>query len=402
MSVKEQIESLKKKIESKKSMLRGIDCEITRLESQKRMASSSKTMGLSFMASGTMRPLGTYKYLSGSRDESFINSTIVRKRATQSSLSWEIRGMERDLKDLESKYASLPEAKLYSTKYGIHIEGDEKETDLLEPLRKTMEEYAETHKKINESPDVAKYKKLKAELDEAIQTSALPEATDKNIEELNQLKRRLRMGFDYEFVNGRLYVGSDFISRQIQIASDEMKNQQRKIDDNQKRRDEFEPTFMGKILRSVRKKQQAELEEKIKYCDLEYRTSYGEAEADYKYYSEVKDKYIVPSQQIKELHITVSDLASVSPLVYKYVSGAEKYDRPIDENTILKDIEVGDIPSFLIRGVQTYLDKTDQRLTRETLLQAICESEYHRELAEQIKKVVGYTPKEKQAESEKQ
>ncbi len=401
MSVIQEIRSKENKISELKREIRSIESEIRHTESNLRQVRNSKNMGLVYMTNSTLRPLGTYKFISGSNNEMSLNSELSRLKSKKSDLEWKLRHEERELDDLEDKYKHLPEAKLTSSKFGIHFEDDKEQKDILEPLRKKMEQYAVDHKRIRESKAVAEYVELNAQLSQAVQNGNFPDATPENIEQLRNLKNMLRTGFDYMVYEGKILVDSDFVSRHIEIAEDKMKNLQRKIDENQQRRDVFEPTFWGKVFKRVGQKQRDELETKIKNVDLEYQAYYTGERTDFKYYSQMKEKYVDPMMAIKDLIEKYKRSIALSTDVCTYKANPEKYQRDIDENTILQDIDVGNIPRFLIGQFKTYLDNHDLTLTEDTIMQAICESEHHKELAAQLIKMTGYKPKEKQAGNEK-
>lgn len=400
MSVIQEIKRKESKISELKREIHSVESEIRHTESNLLQVRSSKNTGLIYMTNSTLRPLGTYKFISGSNNETTLTSNLSRLKSKKSDLEWDLRSEERDLEELEYKYKHLPEAKLTSSKYGIHFEGDKDQKDILEPLRKKMEDYAEEHKRIRASEDVANYVEVKGKLSEALKNGHFPDATKKNLDEIKMIKRQLKYDVGHLVVDDKILVEGDFASSLIEIAEDKMGIWQRRIDENQKRRDNFKPTFWGKVFKRVGEKQRAELETRINNADLEYRAYLTGEVTDFKYYTEMKEKYVVPSMEIKKL-IDKYKLAIIPSDVTKYMSNPEKYQKDINENTILRDIGVVDIPAFIISHFQTYLDNHDLKLSRETLLQTICESEFHKELAAKLVDVTGYKPKEKQTGNEK-
>lgn len=401
MSIKEQIEDIKEEIRDLEREKSRIESEIRDEEFRKRQADSNKTLGIAFMGNSNLRTYGTYKYISSSNESSHISSIISNLESKKSDVSWKISDKKSELDRLQEKYRNLPISKLIATENGILIDGDTSRRDLLEPLYKKIDDYIAEHKKVRESTAVANYITLKQKLEDSVKNSNLPESSKKNIEELQILKNRLQTNFDFVVIEGKLLVGSDFISRYITSEQDKIKNFQKRIDDNQARRDKFEPTFWGKIFKGVREKQLKELEEKIKNCDFEYTTYRDEAAAFADYYTEVKSKYVEPATEQMKLLSDLKDLKIFSLEVSKYVNGGKKYQQDIDPNTILKDIGITDIPTYLINNVQSYLDKNDLRLTRETVLEAIANSVYHQDLSEKLANI-GYKQNFQQSKSEVQ
>ena len=394
MSVKEQIEESKRKISSLKSDISRKSSEISREESRKIQANSGQTMGLVYMTNSQLRAYGTYKYLSSSHDYTSLTLSISRLKSQKSSLESELYKEELNLKTLEDKYKNLPEAKLIVTDNGIFIEGDQSQKDILTPVYDKIETYVSEHRKIMNSEQVARYNALKSELEANVDKSSLPQATKKNIEELEILKNRLISDFGFVVINGKILVDSDFISRPIAIAQDKVKNLQERIDRNQARRDAFEPTFWGKVFKGVEKKQRQELEDKISKVDFEYKTYQGEAKADAEYYSEIKSKYVDPSLPQIELLGRLTRLTNSSYEVSKYIKNEEKYKKDVDPKTVLIEIGIGDVPDYVIKSLKSYLDSHDLQLSRESVIKAIHDCSYHKDLAEQIE----YKPTKTQTE----
>lgn len=394
MSIKEQIEESKGKISRLKSNIRSTETKIRSEESKKRQAESSRTMGMVYFANPTLRPYGTYKYISSSNNVTSLTSSISRLKSKKSNLESELHREESNLKALEQKYKNRPEATLVVGENGVYIEGDPTKRDILTAVYNKIDRYISEHQKIRSSESVAKYLELTQTLETDVAKSNLPEATKNNIEELKILKNRLMSNFRYVVVGDKVLVDSDFISHPIAIAEDKVKNLQVKIDDNQARRDNFEPTFWGKIFKGVREKQMQELEDKIKRVDFEYKTYQGEAQADAKYYSEVKTKYVEPSIEFMEVLGKLKRLAS-SYDVSKYLNNEEKYKKDLDPSTILKDIGITDLPTEVMRNIQGYLDNHDLKLSKEAILEAILACPYYKELAEQIKPKTSTAPESK-------
>ena len=132
MTTKEALQTKREELREKRSKLSAIQSEIRDVEAKKRVAENDSTLGLLQMSNNSLRPLGTYNYLSNSDKVSTLKRQLSDLKDKQRDLEHDVRDLEYDVRRLEEQfeYESRPEAELVVGKNSIHIKGDEKKQQL--------------------------------------------------------------------------------------------------------------------------------------------------------------------------------------------------------------------------------------------------------------------------------
>ena len=104
MTTEEQLKLAEKKIKEIKDKIKRTEQDLDEAERKKRYSQTDKHIGLAMMTNSTMRPVGTYKFLSGSGEESRMMSEISDLESKLSSLKRDLDKAERELRDVKSKY----------------------------------------------------------------------------------------------------------------------------------------------------------------------------------------------------------------------------------------------------------------------------------------------------------
>lgn len=404
MSLESEINSLRSKIGSMKRELSSVDSELSKAHSDKMRATSSSSMGIAMMGNSSTRAYGTYSYLRGSNDSIALSSKISRLESQKSSLKSKIEMSERKLKDLEIQfeYESRPEAKLISTEKGIFVDGDEKKTNLISWAEAAVADYVADYERIIHSAEVTEYKELDAEITSFAKSAQLPQATDENVRALEVVKRRNGVPFEYVVIDGKIIVNRDFSSQEIALEQRKISDYENLISENQKKREGFEPTTLGKIFRGVRKKQQAQFDSVIDAEDEKHQEEISSIQSKIKELETARDIYIAPSTPIMPKLDRLIKLCE-SKDVRAYVYELEDIEKNIAEHTILTGAMNYDVVSKIISEAKACLDSKRLKLTRKHVLETILKGAYKGEAAVEILKAIGEDSSEPQkTESEMQ
>jgi len=85
------------------------------------------------------------------------------------------------------------------------------------------------------------------------------------------------------------------------------------------------------------------------------------------------------------MRLAAEELKEDYPIIYRFENEADDYRTNIENHTILKSSLDGDFFVKMIIAVKPILDKMGVKITREQILELIFNSEYHAELAEELK-----------------
>lgn len=394
MTTEEQLKLAEKKIEEIKDKIKRTEQDLNEAERKKRYSQTDKHIGLAMMTNSTMRPVGTYKFLSGSGEESRMMSEISDLESKLSSLKRDLDKAERELRDVKSKYEyeQRKEAKLIVDDNGIFIEGDESRRDIVKPLADKVVAYVQDYESYASSPEVAEYLKLKKELNEVVKKSALPEAIRENLSEIKSAQNRTGAAFEYMVIDDKILVDRDFASENIKYFERDIEDYNRGISRVDAKREEFEPTLLGKIFKSVGKKQKAKNDLQIDRKINELISYRGYKELGLTAFQGYKEKYIVPATEAIEILRKIKRLTITSSNVSRFIKKGEDAKKHIEEKTILEALNV-DAGQVVLSEIKGYLDSRGLKLSKETIFEAICHSDTYRWLAEQVR-ATGFKPSE--------
>jgi len=394
MTTEEIVKDIEKKIKDIKSKIKSAENELSDAESKRRMSQSDKTMGLIMMNNQHMKTYGTYKFITSLGDEGKYSTRISRLKGEISDLKRKLSKHEKELKEAKEKlaYEKRPEATLVVADDRIHIEGDDARRDIVKPLASKDVEYIQDYDSYAESPEVADYLKLKKELDGVIEVSDLPKATKENLDEIKSAQIRSSFSFEYMVIDGKILVDRDFASGEIREAAREVENYDRGIAKVDASRDEFRPSFLGRLFRSVGKKQKMKNDAIIDDNIKELSSYRGLRQSRLDSYQGYKDKYIVPATEAMDILRKITQLTQTSSNVSRFINEGETAKKHIDEKTILQALKVN-AENIVLSEIKGYLDSRGLKLSKETIFEAICHSDTYRWLAEQVR-ATGFKPSE--------
>lgn len=394
MTTEEQLRLAEKKVKEIKDKIKRTEQDLDEAERKRRNSQTDKHVGLAMMTNSTMRPLGTYKFLSGTGEEGRMMTEVSNLKSKLSNLKRDLDKAERELRDVKSKYEyeKRKEAKLIVADDGIFIEGDESRRDIVKPLADKVVAFVQDYESYAGAPEVAEYLNLKQELDRVVRESNLPEATSDNLSEIKSARIRTYSGFEYMVIDGKILVDRDFASGEIREFSRQIEGYDRGIAKVDASREDFRPSFLGKLFKSVGKKQKMENDAKIDDNIKELSTNRGYKQKGLDDFQGYKDKYIVPAAEAMEILGKIIRLTDNSRNVTRFVKEGETAKKHIDEKTILQSLRV-DAASIVLSEIKGYLDSRNLKLSKETIYEAICHSDTYKWLAEQIR-ATGFEPKE--------
>ena len=378
-----------------------INRELKKAESAKRDAEGEETLGLIQMGSFALRPIGTYNYISGSNDAESLGNKIKKLEQEKKDLEWELFETKSKLESLKEdfEYSKRPQAELVIEKDRIYIAGDEKKSNVISWLEHEVTSYIAEYNRIISSEEVAEYKQLKAEFEELVKQTDLPKATDENVGRIQELKKKYGLDLTYIIMDNKLIVEDGF-SKPLETSRRLISYYEDDIVRTKKKYDDFKPTFMGKVLKGVGKKQKAAWDSKISEAENYYVSSINAQRDKIKVYEDTKAEFVDPAKDVLDKLDQVNNLLDNSYYVNKFINEIDTYKKNIENHTILKRAEVNSTLFSSLNSFRHYLDKNNLKLTREDILDAIFESEYHRELAIEVYNAIGYKPRKHKAKIE--
>jgi hypothetical protein len=223
----------------------------------------------------------------------------------------------------------------------------------------------------------------------------LPKFTPMNKETLRAYAEKRPL--TYIVVGDRLVVDSDFANPEIDDEEAMIRYYNRSIEDERARKEDFQPTGLAKILPNYRQKQQDELNKEVEWeiqaANRRIEHGKGKIERLEKLYN----GFVVPSMPFFEIVKQIADLKTTR-VVRKFESEGGAYRENIENHTILKNSsDFGNFIARIIFANRRILDKLGVKLSREQLLELIYNSEYHAELAEELKNA-GYRLAQRESE----
>lgn len=394
-----EIKLKEERITDIKERLNQIKKSLKEAESAKRDAENDTTLGLLQMGSSALRPIGTYNFLNGSNTVGEISIKIKDLKQEQKNLEWELFEEENKLKHLkeEFEYSKRDQANLVATKDGIFIEGDESNRNVISWLEHKVSSYVAEYNRILESEEVADYKKYKAEFERLVKETDLPEASPENLAELKDMRARYGSGVKYIVMDGKVIVEDCFTSA-IETSNSLVSYYTQDVEKARKKYDEFEPTFFGKVFKRVGKKQKEKWDSGVKNTENHFISHLEEQKKKTAEYEAAKSKYIDPAVEVLASLDRLNKHIADSYYVCKFIHEIDDYKKNIENHTILKSIDDSDVMFSILSSFRYYLDQHGLKLSREDIYDAIFESEYHQELAQEIYNARGYKPRKKKVQ----
>jgi len=386
MDLKAKIEESEKKLQRLRKELEVKEAEVENAKMDERHASNNSTLGLAMMTNSVTRPMGTYSYLKNSGDAMSFRSTIFQLERDCESLRFEIFEEERRKKGYEEEleFQNRPEARLVDSEEGIFIEGDSSRTNLLYQVQFLLERYVEQYRMILDSEPVREYCELMDKIMQSPEFAALTDSTSASMRDMERLVKYYV--FKYLVIGNKVVVDTDFVRNEIQDAEDMIKYYNRKLkEQEEKLTEDFQATGLGRAFPSIRKKQEAEFKGEVQseIDAIKRRIDYGRGEIAS--YQKIREKYILPSEPFFKQVRKIRELKEDYPIIYRFENEADDYRTNIENHTILKSSLDGDFFVKMIIAVKPILDKMGVKITREQILELIFNSEYHAELAEELK-----------------
>ena len=409
MTTKEALQEKREELRGKREELSKVKSEIREVESKKREAENDSTLGLLQMSNNSLRPLGTYNYLTNSDKASTLKKQLSDLKDKQRDLERDVRDLEYDVKRLEEQveYESRPEAELVIGKDSIYIKGNE-DNNLITPLMWDISAYTREYQRLIESDKFKNFPMLeqtiadkKAELEALVKTLDLPEDTEENRRTLRSYQSSGNARFDFMEIDGKLLVDADFTAASISDKEFVKSTYEKSIEENKKRYDTFEPSLTGKIFKGLGKKQKAEWDSQVAAKEAELKASIETVDKDIARLKAVQAKFVTPSEPARKLLQQISELVNESYSCKRVVKDAEEHKQTIESHTILTGkTEQALMRLMLSTGSSYYLDQNKLKLTKETIFDAICENEQFADLAQEIMNATGYKPSKKTKQDE--
>ena len=399
MNYEIEIRLTENRIDEIETKLREIKKSLKDLESAKRDAENDTTLGLLQMSSSALRPIGTYNFLNGAGTVGDIRIKIKELEQDKKDLEWELFEEKNKLKHLneEFEYSKRDQANLVTTKEGIFIEGDESNRNVISWLEHKVNSYIAEYNRILESEEVADYKRYKAEFEKLVKETVLPEATPENLEELKIMKQKYGSSFKYIVMDGKIIV-EDCFTDAIETSNKLVSYYTQDVEKARKKYDEFQPTFFGKVFKKVGKKQKEKWDSEVKDTETHYISYLEEQKKKTAEYEAAKAKYIDPAVEVLASLERLNKHIDDSYYVQKFINEIDEYKKNIENHTILKNIDDSDVMFSILSSFRYYLDQHGLKLTREDIYDAIFESEYHQDLAQEIYNARGYKPRKKKVQ----
>ncbi len=366
--------------------LEKIDEEIRQAQSEESRASHQASMGLSMMnAHSSMGMAGTHKYMSASTKASYGRvriSELERKKDFKSSQLFDEKRRLQNLKE-EQEYMSRPDAVLIDSKNGLFIEGDKSKTNLLSELYATLNQYVQEYNAMIAEDDVKKVLELESQITGATGFDALPKFSKPDEALLKTFSKE--NPFNFVVVGGRFVVDADFTASEIKDEEAMIKYYSRQIEGKKAQAEDFQPTGLGRVFPKIHQKQKERF-----YSDTaweieadERRIEHGHGEIES--WKKIHDKFVVPSVPFFEIVKKLAKL-KVSKAVRKFDAEGETYRGNIQNHTILKNgLDYGNFVTRLIFSNRDILNKLGVKLDRDQVLAIIYSSEFHAELAKELK-----------------
>ena len=405
------IESLKTELSLKNEMLREAKAKLRQVESdikdterEKRNAENDSTLGLVQMSNSSLRPIGTYNFLSGSGKAESFRNRLKDLAQEERRLQSDIRSLESDVSSLERKieYESRPEAVLVVGEDFIGVEGDEKNHNLIYSLAWDMAMFVKEYERLMASDEVVKHPELeqtiaekKAELEALVATLDLPEDTEENRKKLFGYKRASKNSFDYIGVAGKLLVDKDFVASSLSDKQFIKKTYEDRVAENRKKYEQFEPNLTGKIFKGLGKKQKAEWDKQVSDKEASLQAEVKKLDAEIGHLQNVQATFITPSKPARKLLQQISELVERSCRYQKVISEADGCRKKIESHTIFANKTENEIMNSLLSGVRYYLDKNKLKISKESIFEAICSNPQFADLAQEIMNATGYNPASK-------
>ena len=398
MTIETKIEVSKSLIKDYESELQRINNSILTTEREKRHASSMSTIGISQMGISSLRPIGTYNYVSNSTRASSLNSKLSRLRSEKSIVESKLRTERQNLVELESEleYSKRPEAKLIVDNGKIYVEGDNSKTNILYSLNNEITYYTANYNLIMESQQVKKYVELKEELENIVKSLNLPKAEHSLLHRLECYKSNYDFNFDYVVIDGKVLVDKDFISPAISSTNAYIKLYEDYIERNKARYDKFQPNVFGKVFKLAREKQKAEWDKSVLEKENEYKARIQKFDDQIKSYEKIKQEFIDPAKPALDTFSELRQLVEDSGFVKSYIADSEKFKENIENSTILKSQGIKNISDKIISSVKFYLDKNNLKVTPENVYKIIFNNPEFDYLAKEIENALGYKPIQKE------
>lgn len=373
--------------------------EIKKLEREYEDVSGDANIGIAMMGSPGLGILGAYNYVTASDSGKSIESTLKDLKNEKKDLEWKLFEEQNKLKYLkeEFEYSKRDQANLVVTKEGIFIEGDESNRNVISWLEHKVNSYIAEYNRILQSEEVADYKKYKAEFERLVKETALPKASPENLEELKALRLRFGDELKYIVMDGKVIVEDCFTSA-INTSGSLVSYYTQDVEKVRKKYDEFQPTFFGKVFKSVGKKQKEKWDSEVKDTENHYTSHLEEQKKKVAEYEAAKAKFVAPATEVLASLDKLNKHIDDSYYVYKFINEIDDYKENIENHTILKSIDDSDVMFSILSSFRYYLDQHGLKLTREDIYDAIFESEYHQDLAQEIYNARGYKPRKKKVQ----
>ena len=384
--IKRKIEETKRRIIELEETLADIDEKIKKAQREETHASMDATTGLFMMNNhSSLQSLGTYKYLSGTSKAGFERVTISGLERDRDFRQSQLYDERRRLQNLEEEleYLSRPEAVLIDSKDGLFIEGDNSKTNLLADVYAMLNAYVQDYNTMLSEAEVKRYCELVAQIMQSPEYAFLPKFTPMNKETLRAYAAKRPL--THVVVGDRMVVDSDFATPEINDEQAMIRYYDRKIEDEHARLEDFQPTGLAKIFPNHRQKQQEELNREVEWevQAAERRIEHGKGKIER--LEKLHKGFVVPSIPFFETVRQIAELKTTR-IVRKFETEGETYRENIENHTILKNSsDYGNFIARIIFANRRILDKLGVRLSREQILELIYNSEYHAELAEELK-----------------
>lgn len=403
--IEKKIAQTTERIEELEEAIKKLDEEIDREKKASSRSSTDATMGLFMMNnSSAMRTMGTYKYVNGTMQGGVHRSNVSRLENEKQFKSSQLYDEKRRLQSLkkELEFESRLDAVLIDSKDGLFVEGDKSKTNMLAGMYEILNQYVADYNAMLSDGEVKKYCELVSQIMQDPGYEKLPENNKRNLGELNMAVHSDTTYYDRFFdqivVGDKILVGGDFVANSIHDEEDMIRFYTRKSEEQKVKAGMFEPNGLGRVLPKARQKQEEEFKMEIKHeiDACERRIEYAHDEI--KKYESVRTKFIKPSEPFFMVVKKIVELEGDTD-VRVFKEHGEKYRQDIQNQTILKhSSNYGDHIAMAIEKVRPVLDKLGVKLTREQLLEAIFNSQYHSDLVAELKNA-GY--KLSKAEAEK-
>ncbi|MBQ8424624.1 MAG: hypothetical protein IJX17_01225 [Clostridia bacterium] len=398
---------IEKKIQNQKKVISDLESEISKISRDIREAESNvshsitmKHIGFTQMAISSIRPIGTYNFISNSAKESSYRLEISSLKSQKSSLENKLRTEKNKLKGYEEEleYESRPKAKLNVYEDKIYIDGDKDKTDITATIKGIIETYIDEHNKINSSTDVKSYLEKKEYLENLVKTLNLPKAEHSLLHQMECYKSNY-CDFDYMVIDDKVLVDKDFISPKITEEKYRIEDYKKIIERYKKDFESFEPTFFGKLIKPLGRKQKKEFENVVLNAEKSYKNSINESNKRIENFNAIKSELIDPAvpamRTLSDLHYLIEN----SYAVRQFIKKSAEREKNITEGTILKSKDIKDISFYLLKDIKSYLDKNKLKISSQEIINLIYENKQFSNLAKELYNI-GINPTQKSAEKQ--